>query len=827
MDGQLDPGEPGIEGVVVDLRCAGPDGVLGTGDDLLLSTTTDANGNYLFDQLLADTCEVTVDVSTAPEDKVPGQCPTVVNVDLGVGESFLDADFCFETPPGEIGDTVYCDLDDDGVEDPGEPGIPGVDVRLRCAGPDGVLNTADDLLRTETTDANGNYLFTEVPPGVCRVSVDTSTGPEDKIPGQCPTQRTFTLLAGQSRLDADFCFVFPPPGMIGDLVYCDLDDDGVLDPGEPGIAGVTIDLVCAGDDGVLGTADDVSDSRVTDADGGYLFEEVTPGLCEVTVDVSTGPVDKDVGLCPTTVAVDLQSGEAFLDADFCFVNRTGEIGDTVYCDLDDDGVQDPGEPGIAGVTVDLVCAGDDGVLGTADDLTDSQTTDGNGLYLFTGIPASMCEVSVDVGTAPADKLPGRCPTLFAVDLQPGQSFLDADFCFVSPGTIGDTVFCDTDDDGVQDPGEPGIAGVTVDLLCAGNDGVIGTADDLSDSQTTDANGFYLFTDVPAGMCQVDVDVNSAPFDKEPGVCPVSVTVSLAPGEAFLDADFCFRNLPPSDCCENGKPVVLFMQYTGEDCSATSNTQDEGKVSCEGDPAFAPTVFVRATDKEDPFDTGGRIYFEGDVDLNATFAIDATVAGEDKLSSNTFVHVFDLAGNLLQTIEFHTSCSQDLFTGDQFGSVLLVGCIGEDEPIPGDVCGGNKPRTLTMRYTGEDCSATSNNQDESKVTCIGDPAFEPIVHILSSNKEDPADDNAKIWFQGDVGLDTTFVIDAALAGENRLESNTWVHVFDLAGNLLQSVEFHTSCSQPLALGDQFGSLLLEGFTADTSLTVTPSRLFRVR
>jgi len=54
----------------------------------------------------------------------------------------------------------------------------------------------------------------------------------------------------------------------------------------------------------------------------------------------------------------------------------------------------------------------------------------------------------------------------------------------APIEIGNLVWEDTDFDGVQDPGEPGIAGVTVELVKGG--AVIATA-------TTDANGNYLFS----------------------------------------------------------------------------------------------------------------------------------------------------------------------------------------------------------------------------------------------------------------------------------------------------------------------------------------------
>ena len=48
----------------------------------------------------------------------------------------------------------------------------------------------------------------------------------------------------------------------------------------------------------------------------------------------------------------------------------------------------------------------------------------------------------------------------------------------------------------------------------------------------------------------------------------------------------------TDCCDIGdKPNLITMTYTGEDCSATSSSQDNGKFNCSGNPGFAPTVYI--------------------------------------------------------------------------------------------------------------------------------------------------------------------------------------------------------------------------------------------
>ena len=78
--------------------------------------------------------------------------------------------------------------------------------------------------------------------------------------------------------DADFAFA--PFGSIGDLVFEDLDLDGVRDADEPGIEGVVVDLFDA-----TGT---LYDSVTTAGDGSYAFIDVAAGTYTVEVITPTG-----------------------------------------------------------------------------------------------------------------------------------------------------------------------------------------------------------------------------------------------------------------------------------------------------------------------------------------------------------------------------------------------------------------------------------------------------------------------------------------------------------------------------------------------------------
>lgn len=68
-----------------------------------------------------------------------------------------------------VGDRVWDDLNDNGIQDDGEPGIPDVPVRLLGTDVDG--NTVD---LSTTTDADGTYLFEGLASGSYRVIFDAS-----------------------------------------------------------------------------------------------------------------------------------------------------------------------------------------------------------------------------------------------------------------------------------------------------------------------------------------------------------------------------------------------------------------------------------------------------------------------------------------------------------------------------------------------------------------------------------------------------------------------------------------------------------------------------
>ncbi|MEM9598078.1 MAG: SdrD B-like domain-containing protein, partial [Acidobacteriota bacterium] len=579
-DGTQNGGESGVSGVTVDLFLdLDGDGVLDPGEPRIGSTTTDGVGDYSFAGLPNGDYIVAVDtVGSAVEgfDQTTQTATGGVQPATIAGADSTDNDFGFvdDSPavlnPAAIGDYVWLDVDGDGVQDIGEPGIPNVDLQLFDVGLDGAVGGGDDvLLDTVTTDAFGAYLFPGLDAGTYYVDVVDPTVPAGLTlsPGGADPTSAITVALGDVFLDADFGYRNDTAdAVIGNYVWHDVDGDGVQDPGEPGIGGVTVDLVSAGLDGILGTGDDVVEGTATTTDDGwYLFTGVTPGDYVVDVtntgavlsgfSLTSGPQSQPDPSNPITVA----AGDVFVDADFGYQNGTlFEIADRLWRDIDGDGVQDPGEPGIGGVTISLL--DDDG------DVIATTTTDANGDFSFDGLRNGDYTLSVTDNTSVLRQFVGTTPpaTADALDVTiAGADVSGINFGYNVPGTFGDRVWSDADGDDVQDPGEPGIAGVTVQLWrdADGNGIFDDTVDTLIGSDVTDGAGNYLFEGLAQGTYFASVDGTQAALAAYTATTPDQEVGPNAAGQqiegelansagSFLTADFGFQNSALPDLSGN-------------------------------------------------------------------------------------------------------------------------------------------------------------------------------------------------------------------------------------------------------------------------------------
>ncbi|MDK3708019.1 carboxypeptidase regulatory-like domain-containing protein [Staphylococcus pseudintermedius] len=380
-NGIQDQGETGIADVKVTLKDL--DG------NILDTTYTNTNGKYIFDNLKNGNYQVDFETpegyaaspSNQGNDALDSDGPTNAQAVISDGNN-LTVDQGFyqtETPTHNVGDKVWEDLNKDGIQDQNEPGIANVKVTLKDA--DG------NVVDTRTTDDKGNYLFEKVKEGEYTIEFETPEGytPTQTGQGRVSTDSNGTssliLVEGNDDLTIDSGFYKEPvTHKVGDKVWDDLNKDGIQDDNEPGISNVKVTLKDA--DG------NVVDTRTTDANGNYLFENVKEG--DYTIEFETpegytptvtgqGTADNDSNGTSTKVTVK-DGDDLTIDSGFTQVTPeppTHNVGDKVWDDLNKDGIQDDNEPGISNVKVTLKDA--DG------NVVDTRTTDANGNYLFENV----------------------------------------------------------------------------------------------------------------------------------------------------------------------------------------------------------------------------------------------------------------------------------------------------------------------------------------------------------------------------------------------------------------------------------------------------------
>jgi uncharacterized repeat protein (TIGR01451 family) len=571
-DGSWEDGENGFSNVTVYLDNCGVDGVCGTADDTTTSTTTAADGSYLFSDLADGTYRVRVDTTTLPAGATwsntadPEGDLNSQTIDLVVagGTIYGPYDFGYHrTGTFSLGDTLYTDWNGDGDQDSGEEGIPNITFSLyQDDDGDGVIDPdTDGLIATTTTAADGTYTFSGLAAQSYVVVVDegdadfpsgyvqTQDPDETGVCTTCNAAGSATL--GPDDLTVDFGYHPIGAGSIGDTVWQDDDADGVFDAGESPIAGITVSLYeDSNNDGVIDGGDALLATAETDANGNYLFTGLPAGDYLVDVDAFDPQLPVDGGGFRYVLSTDndphdvtLTAGQSYLDADFGF-SPGGVIGDFVWRDNDGDGGQGVSEPGISGVTVRLYVdvngngiydAGTDtqayydangnGVYDAGTDTLHETTTDANGLYEFTHLPAGDYVVVVDTTTLPAGFTQtgdpdltgvcsgGTCDSQSGLDLAAGQVDRSRDFGYRPPGVLGDTVWIDQDADGIRDDDEAGIPYVTVEL----RDGVCTPGVDCPTTET-DSDGTYAFGNLADGTYTVVVDTSDPDFPA--GLTPV-------------------------------------------------------------------------------------------------------------------------------------------------------------------------------------------------------------------------------------------------------------------------------------------------------------------
>ena len=353
----------------------------------------------------------------------------------------------------------------------------------------------------------------------------------------------------------------PLPITLEGTVYYDPDLNNVQEPGEPGIANVTLTLYSF--DGTNYTPTGVT--TTTDASGHYKFTGVLPGNYRIVktepvgyfnVGASAGNVggviDGIVTDADTLSQINVLGGEDVVHNDFS-ESLPNSISGKVIVDNNGNCTTNPANPPLAGVTIQL--------LDKNGNVVQTTTTDANGNYKFQGLaagtytvhklsPAGYFDEDSAVGTLGGSSLDAS--TLGSIVLTSALNGVNYDFCELLPVSISGKVIVDKFGNCEANPNNPPLAGVTVQLLDAGGH--------VLQTTVTDTSGQYSFQGLRPGTYTVHKLTPAGYFDEEdhPGSAGGTLvdvntigTISLASGQHGTDYDFC-EALPVSI---SGKVIV--------------------------------------------------------------------------------------------------------------------------------------------------------------------------------------------------------------------------------------------------------------------------------
>ena len=524
----------------------------------------------------------------------------ITGIQLSVGE--MGVNYRFGELAGSVAGHVFVDVSDTGVFPPGAGGIAGVVVTLSGTTSSGADICAQRAALTPplgcavTTTADGAYSFADLPAGTYTlVEMQPSTFADGKegsgTPGGVVNNSAFGASAATNTIGTipiasgtvGTGYDFGERGVaIAGRVFKDPQRDGVDSGGEPGIGGVTVQLL---QNGV------VIATTTTAADGSYSFPGLSVGTYTVTEIRPAGYGASS----PTSVSATLTAGSS---QRVDFANTVSTIAGSVFIDTSNDGVRQAGEVGIGGVTVTL-----SGTAANGSAINSLTTTDATGAFSFGDLLSGTYTLTETQPAAYANGLNSAGTASGVVGINVVSTIVlpagvDAiNYAFGELGqAIAGTVYVDTNVNGVRDGGDVGLAGVVVTLQRP-DGSVVATT-------TTAADGSYSFPSVPPGN-YVIVEAQPAGYgnaaENATNRFPLTVGTTSPPPVNFGETTGSIAGQVYNDSNNNGRressePPIAGVTLTlsgidarGNSVTATTVTGPDGSYRFSGIPGGTYTI----------------------------------------------------------------------------------------------------------------------------------------------------------------------------------------------------------------------------------------------
>ncbi len=523
-NGTQDTGEPAINNVTVTLT--GTDYLGRTITPIVVQTNT--TGDYIFPTVLPGTYTITETnpvgylegkltvgtlAGTGSTNTVGNTSPNSTFTGVVVKPQDAGTGYIFGEVAPSLSGFVYDDLNDNGIKEGGEAGIPNV-----------ILTLSGCVSMTAQTDNTGAYRFGPLPACPAGYTV-TQTQPTGYSDGKDTVGSVGGLVAN------DIISGIVIPGFTEATAYnfgehnngqtnltCSTVTPGTRNIREPfnwtftvrnttsvgaPVSRLTSTLPAGLELTGIPTTNAAGGSCTGAAGGNAVACQLgyINGLASVTV---TAPVRLTTfptgGTLTATSTVATDGADQIATDNSCnapVTVRQATLAGTVFEDPNNDGIKQSTEVGIANVTLTLT-----GKDLYGNDVNVTKTTKSDGTYLFDALaPAdatgyTVTETQPNLFADGKDTVGSVGGTASASDVVTGIRLLEGinatgyDFAEISQGIAG-SVYVDSNDDGIRDATEKGIPNVTIRIT-----GTSSTNAPVDVTTTTDTDGRYLFGGIP-------------------------------------------------------------------------------------------------------------------------------------------------------------------------------------------------------------------------------------------------------------------------------------------------------------------------------------------